>query len=63
MKGTTASRRLSVEAKSKKIVVHSAANENRKVLESRKNGEWNVKLGLNTNDFKELLFYGVSDAA
>ena len=30
----------------KSFVVHSAAIENRKVLDSRKNGEWNVKLGL-----------------
>ena len=29
-----------------KFVVHSAAIENRKVLDSRKNGELNVKLGL-----------------
>ena len=29
-----------------KFVVHSAAIENRKVLDSRENGEWNVKLGL-----------------
>ena len=29
-----------------KFVVHSAANKNRKVLDSRKNGEWNVQLGL-----------------
>ena len=29
-----------------KNVVHSAANENRKVLESRKNGYLNVKIGL-----------------
>ena len=29
-----------------KFVVHSAAIENRQVLDSRENGEWNVKLGL-----------------
>ena len=45
MKGTAASSRLSVESRSKKFVVQSAANENRKVLESRKTENGMSNLG------------------
>ncbi|MGN0217832.1 MAG: hypothetical protein ACI4AJ_05110, partial [Bacteroidaceae bacterium] len=47
-----------------KFVVHSAANEKRKVLDSRKNGQLNIKLGLsvlipsNVNLFSLQFFNG-----
>ena len=56
MTDTTASRSLPWNQNQEKFVVHSAAIENRKVLDSRENGEWNVKLGLTTIESR-LWFY------
>ena len=46
-----------------KFVVHSAANEKRKVLDSRKNGQLNIKLGLRKIDACDIFLADVTPVA